>query len=326
MGVRIIAAEEKQDSPELNMKIFLDYAFLENFFLSENQSENYFYLKRILSDVKNRFELIVDFDLEEAYQNPEKRAIVRQITAKQPLTNGEFIEQAQAKAFHETGEPKLFFIDSLPLPITERFGCFVTNSKEIDKISVLFHTEDFRIDRNSFDWSMLKRVKHPCNSIIITDNYLLQNDLTEENTLSLLISLMPDSLESDFPFHLTIIGYSSKDFKEVAKQHASILAKLQAKFSYKINLSIIRADYHGRYIFTNYYRIQSEKGFGLFQRGRIRPNDETSIDCKPVTQYGIHTNVLEILNQELKKCQSICRTERLPNMIAGNRENRLLNW
>ena len=82
--------------------------------------------------------------------------------------------------------------------------------------------------------------------------------------------------------------------------------------------------HHGRYIHTNYFRISSEKGFGLFLNRRIKPNDETSVDCQPVTAAGRYATVLTTRNEELKKCVAINRTERMPDKIFGNRQNRLL--
>lgn len=306
------------------MKLYVNFAFLENLLLAEEQTDRHFYIKKLLSSPQPGVELVIDIDAEEAYQDPDKRTIFRQIAQRLPITDTTFLLACQTKQFHESGESKLFFVDDVPLLIERQFGCFFVSTSTLEKADLLFYAEPFRINRSQRDWSVLRNVKHPCNALILTDNYLFANDTAHENIVSILAALMPDELTGAIDFHLTIIGYSAKDFKSIQKQADEVLTLLKPKFTYPIRLTIIRADHHGRYIHTNYFRVFSEKGFGLFKNKRISDSNETSLDCQPLTLSGRYAAVLSTRNEELQKCVAINRTERMPDKIAGNRVNRLL--
>lgn len=305
------------------MKLYVNFAFLENLLYAE-ETDRHFYLKKLLSSPNQSIEVVIDIDFEEAYQDTEKRAIFRQISQKIPISNTSFLSDCQTKGFHESGGCKVFFIDGLPLVIDQQFGCFLVSTDALEKADLLFHAESFRINRKQSDWAVLNKIKHPCNALILTDNYLLENDPIYENITSVLYALMPDELLGGIDFHLTIIGYSAKDRKAVQKQAEEIQAILSHRFTYPIQLTIIRENHHGRYIHTNYFRIFSEKGFGLFERNRITSNHETSLDCQPITFSGRLSNVLTTRNEEIQKCVAINRTDRMPDKIAGSRQNRLL--
>lgn len=309
------------------MKVYVNLAFLENLYLAEEQTNRHFYIKKFLSSSQSAIELIIDVDIEEAYKDPDKhetRILLRQIAQKLPVPYPNFLSACQTKEFHESGEPKLFFVDDIPLTINQQFGCLFVSTSTLDRADLLFYAEPFRINRSQQDWSVLEKIKHPCNALILTDNYLFTNDIAHENIVSILLALMPDELLGGIDFHLTIIGYSDKDRSSVQRQADEVLTLLKAKFTYPIRLTIIRADHHGRYIHTNYFRIFSEKGFGLFKNRSISSNNETSLDCQPITLSGRYANVLSTRNDELQKCVAINRTERMPDKIAGDRRNRLL--
>ena len=298
--------------------------FLENFFLSEERTERHFYIEKLLSSPQSGVELIVDIDPEEAYHNSDKRPIFRKIAQHVPSIDSTFSVACQTKQFHESGESKLFFVDGIPLLIEQQFGCIFVSTSTLEKADLLFYAEPFRIDRKQSDWSILKKIKHPCNALILTDNFLFANDATHENIISILLALMPIELTGGIEFHLTIIGYSAKDLHSLQKQADELIALLKPRFSYSIRLTLIRENHHGRYIHTNYFRIFSEKGFGLFKNRRISSNDETSVDCQPVTLSGRYANVLATRTDEIQKCIAINRTDRMPDKVAGSRQNRLL--
>jgi hypothetical protein len=303
------------------MKIYLDFAFLENFFLNPDDSDTHYRLKRLLCSAQSPAELIVNFDFEEAYKNPEKKVIFRQIANRFPVSNLTFSDKVATPEFYETSTSALLFMDSMEED-TSKFGCFSLKSANLKKADVLLYGEGYRINRKNTDWSVFSNYKMPCNSLIITDNYLFLNDKNFESTLSILFSLMPDELTIDFD--LTIIGFAAKDFKRLAEQAERLLNFLNKKYPYKVNLSIVRDDHHGRYIHTNYARFQSEKGFGLFQNNRIKASDETTLEYSPITEFGRQTNVFEVRTDELEKCRKILKTERIPDKQFGTTKNRLL--
>lgn len=304
------------------MKIYLDLAFLEEFFLANDDSDRHSRLKRLLCSAESPAQLIVNFDFEEIYKDPEKRILFRQIVNKLPTSDLEIIDKANVVSFHETKEPNLFFMNAESLK-TERFGCFNMTSNQLEKGDLLLYPEKYRVDSTRENWSFLSFCQLPCNSLILTDNYLFSNDETYENVFSILKTLMPSKLEMDFD--LTIIGYDSKkSFKSIEEPSGKIMKKLKEYFSYNINLTIIREEHHGRYIHTNYTRFQSEKGFGLFKNKRISKSDETTIEFSSIAEFGKQTSAYKIRNDELEKCRKIIRVERMPDKVTGSRKNRLL--
>lgn len=303
------------------MKIYLDFAFLENFFLNPDDSDTHYRLKRLLCSAQSPAELIVNFDFEEVYQNPEKKVIFRQIANRFPVSNLTFSSSIGTAGFHETSTPTFLFMDSMEADVS-KFGCFSLKSSNLRQADALLYWEGYRIIRKNTDWSVFSNHKMPCNSLIITDNYLFLNDKSFESTLSILFSLMPDELAIDFD--LTIIGFSAKDFKHLAEQATKLLQILNKRYAYKINLSIIREDHHGRYIHTNYARFFCKKGFGLFLNGRLKPSDETTLEYSPITEFGRQTSVFEVRTDELEKCRKILKTERMPDKQFGSKKNRLL--
>ena len=62
------------------MTLYLDFEFLENFLLSNDESELYVRLKSFIKDSKN--ELVLNFDPLDYYQDPEKQIIVRHIAQR----------------------------------------------------------------------------------------------------------------------------------------------------------------------------------------------------------------------------------------------------
>lgn len=307
------------------MKVYLNKAFLVNFLLADATDDLHFFIKRYLICSSSGAEIIVDFDLEEAYEDPVLRAIVRQIARKIPVMDTSFIQKCQKPEFHNNADGRLFFIDNEPnTDIVRGFGCFITDSKNLSKGSTLFYSEKFRINSQNQDWKLLENVKHPCNALVITDNYLFLNDKNGENLFSILDYLMPKFLNKNFGFHLTIIGYVKEDDSSLDDQCQKLKAHLENKFNYGVNITILRKKYHDRYIYSNYYRIVSPRGFSLFCDKIISNHLETTIDCAPITDFGNHSSLEQTIKQELLQIRQINNSYISRSKFAGNRINRLL--
>lgn len=301
------------------MQVIVDFEFLSSFFLKDDDSDRHFYLTRLLTSVDSPAEIIVNFDFEAVYSDPEKRAIFRKIAQKMPISDLTILEKAKQKEFYESKNASLFFVNDENLDV-EQFGAFSITTKQLERADNFLQSEDLRIDSQKKDWAFLSRFKIPCNAIILTDNYLFSNDVNYENMISILKSLMPSRLSIEF--HLTIIGSDPKKaFKSISDQHRSLLSKL-SHLPYHVNLTIIREDHHGRYIHTNYTRFHSEKGFGLFENGKISKSDETSIAISSV--FSFTKNSYQTWKAEIEKCEKINRVERIADRLTGNRINRLL--
>ena len=308
------------------MKIYVNLAFLENLFLAEEQTDRHFYMKRLLNSQQPGVEVITDVDIEEAYKDPEKRPILRQIAQRLPLTEANFVADCQIESFHHSGEPKLVFADDVSLAIDQKFGCFHASTASLEKADFLFHAEELRMDGSQRDWSILKQIKHPCNALVLTDNYLFSSNQPLENIQSICVHLMPESL-AELSFDLTIIGCDkNRDRIPLMTFYEPLLKYLQNQFSYPINLTIIRALHHDRYIFTNYYRIASGAGFALFENRKIPTTKQTTLNCKSVIYEGKLSSMHQNRKEELAKCMSINRENgEASGRLLGNKINRLLS-
>jgi hypothetical protein len=308
------------------MKVYLNKAFLVNFLLADSGNDLHFYIHRYISSSASGAEIIVDFDFEEAYNDPTLRPIVRQIAGKVPVTNTSFIQDCRNPEFYNNSEGHLFFVDNeTNTDIVEEFGCFITDSTNLQKGAVMFYIEDFRINSKHQDWAVLGNLKHPCNALVISDNYLLSSDSGFENLASILKNVMPKNLHKDLQFHLTIIGFDPKKaFQPIQKHYDQIKTFLEQNYTYSVNLSIIREDHHGRYIHSNSYRVFCERGFDLFTKRKISRNKETSVLGIPLTNFGNSSNSEETRKEEITFCKKIAGTDRMPDKFAGNKINRLL--
>lgn len=309
------------------MKLYVNFAFLENLLLAEEQTDRHFYIRKLLSSPQPGVELVIDVDAEAMYQNPEKRAIFRQIAQRLPVTDTTFLSACQAKQFHESGESKLFFVDDVPLDISQRFGCFHASSSCLELADFLFYAEEIRIDKQQRDWSSLKNVKHPCNALVVTDNYLFSDkDTYLENIKSICENLMPAALTTGFKFDVTLIGHNpNKDFQPVQDQHKILADYFKNQFTYPVNLTIVRETYHDRYIFTNYCRITSGNGFALFKGRQLLPGKRTTVHCKSLALEGRLSSTYQTRNEELKECSAINRRNgQASGRMAGDGLNRLL--
>lgn len=308
------------------MKVYVDLTFLENLFLAE-ETERHFYVKKLLSSAQSAVEVIVDVDVEEVYKDPEKRILYRKIAQNIVMSDPTFPVLCRTQLFHESGGPKLFFMDDLPSDISQRFGCLCMSSSCLEISDFLFYAEEIRIDRQQRDWSSLKNIRHPCNALVVTDNYLFSDkDTYLENIKSICENLMPATLANEFKFDVTLIGYDAKnDFRPIQDQHKALVDYFRDKFSYSINLTIIRDTYHDRSIFTNYYRITSGNGFALFKSKQLLPGKQTTVHCKSLAHEGRLSATRQTIDEELKQCAAISRRNgEASGRMAGDGLNRLL--
>lgn len=310
------------------MKVYMNTKFLVNLFSNQSDEEALKEIEKYITSAKSGAEIvIVDIDdAEDAYRDPELLPFFRKIGNKLALFDESILDQCQSADFHNKTKNHLFFLDNQDDLGLEGYGCIVTSSSDFQKIQWLFEANDFRVDSSQTGCSILNKIKHPCNAIIITDNYLLSSERAYKNVLSIFENLMPASLKEGFHFHITIIGNNSKSNKPINEQYDELKIHLENRYPYQVDLTIIKEDHHDRYIFTNYYRIMSPGGFDLFQRGkRISKGQETTLDCKGISHFTLNSSTESIIEKELANCQRINNMEIIKDRLAGDGINRLLN-
>ncbi len=145
----------------------------------------------------------------------------------------------------------------------------------------LFLLTDIQVKTNKMrsdihSWSDIKRLAHPINSLILTDNYILK-DKTDiaSNLIPLLDSLLPDKLDN-CKFQLMIITQLTEELMFTGR-YSEILQQINSlNRKYAIELSLISClvgSIHDRRIFTNYCMFESNNSFTYFNiKGNVKKN------------------------------------------------------
>ena len=181
----------------------------------------------------------------------------------------------------------------------------------------------------------------PCNSIILIDNYILNDGKSiEENLRSIFSALIPKSLNASLSFQLTIfttlcndrgIPYNSASrFKQIQK----ILNELRPDINFDISIIKCSKDkFHDRTIITNNLFIGSGGGFDLFKNGKAQ---KTTTVCVFHPFLNNHTkwsrkaysNVLEDASKVFNSTTEFDpnkMSDSFPCFAIGNKRNRLIN-
>lgn len=280
------------------MDIYIDHAFIEEF-AAQTAHPLHEKLRNFLKKPKTgkkyiNFETVEEFE-QAAKDNPLFEMLLE---SSIPTLAPDFQEEMRKESFYETSQTALFFNEEDDNEqLQEDFGCIFINSATIHKAHFLFnwHLIPFMKPRPTYDnWSFMAQLRHPCNALIVTDNYLFAKEpivinklQLDENLLPILYNLMPRRLKIDF--HLTIIGspidrngknqlYIKNFLNEI---HEYVVKRLAERFKYRVILSIIIAPFHDRNILTNYAWLNSGNSFTYFDNKRLHSN--TNLMFQPVT-------------------------------------------
>jgi len=186
----------------------------------------------------------------------------------------------------------------------------ISNDTMNENAHILFDQSTIPIEKKGSlysDWNFLDNYFHPCNAMIIADNYLLknENDL-KTNLLPLLDKLLPKALNK-LDFQLTIITGDGKSNIDVKSRYEFLNRELQKLGrTYKIKFRIIGKSEgnHDRNLITNYLHIYSGYGFNLFKKKDYPVNAKntvlanTIISINPIVcKNDINAMVLSLRNQ-----------------------------
>lgn len=229
----------------------------------------------------------------------------------------------------------LFFLDiskEKADELSEKYGVIVQSDANINDKALQFI---FRkgvekgevIKGTSNGWQNLFKdlTFPPSNSLVISDNYLLQNEekgklIGFENLKLLLNAILPLKLEATF--HLFIITPMPQRISpEKANQLNGMLkAYLHTIRNYDFQLEFVFSNtIHPRKIISNYYVVVCDKGFQLFhpiRTNKIHDNNEiiaTSILHDTPNSFG--DTLLTISSKDIDNIRKECIT--LRQQIAG---------
>lgn len=190
-------------------------------------------------------------------------------------------------------------------------------------------------------WQNVDIPKHPCNAMIIADNYLLGNIKNLRNNLCSIFDKLIPQQELEIDFDITIFSHhfypceaakgkqprpTIDDLKRVEED---ILNLLRIELNYnKVNLSIIhltdKKHYHERHIFTNSFVLKSGNSFSYFGKdGKpILPSD-TTLDIDPLPADNNDEYYAITYTPFVKRLKEIMLKSKV---FIGSRKNRLFDF
>lgn len=213
----------------------------------------------------------------------------------------------QGELYFNAHDQIIFFLDrdqNTCREMEEDYGLiFISLESLYNRAELLFTPQRHHIDENTYYWDFVRKYRHPCNSLLLIDNYILNKDknIMEQNITSLLDALLPMRLNRRH-FKVTIITViPEKQNKEWADKKKSKLEEFIKDIrDYPIDVSIAYITdnkNHDRNLLTNYYLFDC--GYGFVLTGHEREKG-TKLTIFPIT----HSSTLSIM-QNLEKIQKV---------------------
>ena len=160
------------------------------------------------------------------------------------------------------------------------YGVLVVCSETIEDFQYLIFDQGAAIRKSEeSDWEKCLSCENapiPCNSLIVVDNYVLNDsEKMEENLIPLLDAILPKELKKSVTFQMTIFATLKKDNGidyEINGRYTKIkefLEKIRPGMSFSLSILKCRKDtFHDRSIASNNILIGCGGGFDLFRNGR----------------------------------------------------------
>ncbi|MBQ9465818.1 MAG: hypothetical protein IJU62_02440 [Muribaculaceae bacterium] len=227
----------------------------------------------------------------------------------------------------------------------DEFGIIVICIENINDFKHLIFDHGIALHRREeADWyQCLSKhgVANPCNSLVIVDNYLLNDSASiEENLSKILDAILPKHLSNALTFQITLfttlcndrgIPYdSNRRFNQVK----DIIERLRPEINFSLCIvKCSRDKFHDRTIATNNIYIGCGGGFDLFKRGKAQ---KTTTVCAFHPFFYNHSNwshkaYSDFLNDACKVFKESMPFDEsrmnnsFPNFTIGEKQNRLLN-
>ena len=196
---------------------------------------------------------------------------------------------------------------------SENFGILSLSYDDFIKKDDLFQEIKIPVQKSkTISWTSIP--KHPCNSLVIIDNYVLKKK--DDNLYEILNQILPMHLAENMSFQLSIFAQNLTEDNIAAIK--TYLRKTRPKLSVEYSFhQLTPTDYHDRRILTNYIFISCEGGFDLVKKDDYKrqvAQKSTDIHCY---YYRLREN--ESVNIFLTDIRKILKTK-------GTKDNnRLIN-
>lgn len=236
-------------------------------------------------------ELVIDIDKTDFIELALKNPIYKQLL-KNSVSGGskiqhwkEHIIDIEKDNRYEDFPTALFLLDRTEAYCNQKikeYGLIFLNGENYKSFTKnLFFLSDVQVKTNKkrsdiSEWSDFRRLTHPMNSLILTDNFILSDKLDISiNLIPLLDALLPDKLNK-CKFQLMIIT-KEMDPPTFNTRYAEVLNQIgKLNRNYEIEFSLITASIgktHDRRIFTNYSLLESNNSFTYFDAdGKVKKN------------------------------------------------------
>lgn len=221
--------------------------------------------------------------------------------------------------------------------LSKRYGVIVQSDNAMDDrvLKLSFNKKLCKgetVSGNNDGWSNLfANIKMPpSNSLVISDNYLLQNVKNKkmaglENLKILFDSILPLSL--DTVFHILVITRMPQNINsgKADELNEELKTYLRGIRNYEIQLEFVFTNtLHPRKLISNYYELICDKGFQVFypiDNTKVLDDNEirlSSILHDPIDSSG--DTVLQIIAKDLSDIKKMCKVLQ-EQIIGGVRDN-----
>ena len=235
--------------------------------------------------------------------------------------------------------------------LSQKNGVLIIPASDYSSYSFIFKDTGKTIsikDPNIKSWDFLKcNKKNICNSMIIVDNFLLNDKNTmKENLKSLFISLLPDCLDEGISFQLAfyaILKDGQKvdiDIKRIYDDILGLLNEVKKEERKKLNVSLTiykcklnrfgdPKRFHGRVIITNDYIINCDGGLDLFKCGKSQKLAVINIVYPNITKEiewagNAYEDYLKEAKEETNESEPYDKDKHfLPGRYIGDKKMRL---
>lgn len=196
----------------------------------------------------------------------------------------------------------------------EAWGVLHINLSNIEKAKCFFKDSGIAIQKGETEKAWLRlneKIKHSHNSLLIFDNYILDDDKAiKDNLIPILEMLLPQKL--NIPFYLTIFSKIFDDNKLgiLISKLKDLLKKLRPNLDIRLEIFPSHNKFHDRTVISNNMWIGCGGGFDLYKREYYSSKAEKSTTVTvlyPFIHAGLnewiddaYTDILEDANKCLK--------------------------
>lgn len=215
--------------------------------------------------------LVIDIDLLQ-----QNNALHLHFNSSKIQFNDSILDTNQLNALFFSCESKEVCANAM-----KEYGIIVFCAENLNDFKYLTFDQGVALKKTEFsNWDQCLSGNElvPCNSLILIDNYILNDGKSiDENLRNIFNALIPKTLNEKLPFQLTIfttlcndrgIPYNSTSRLE---QIQKILNELRPEINFHISIIKCSKDkFHDRTIITNNLFIGSGGGFDLFKNGKAQ--------------------------------------------------------